>query len=192
MLYVFIRHELNLCLMPMQGILYLLAFMYMPFSTYPRRVSFRLKFHFHFICSYLTGPSPKNCIFGGQWVPISLHVSVPLSFCPSLLSVCHVIALKSNLSWNLGMLYELYFKNECVIIHVPVNNFFTFIFSSTPAGKRFLQLQQQVEVLQEENFKLETGKTRIILMVCEFDVKLNHTNNYRWQDFLKFYLFGFI
>lgn len=73
------------------------------------------------------------------------------------------------------MLYELYFKNECVIIHVY--NFFTFIFSSTPAGKRFLQLQQQVEVLQEENFKLETGKTRIILIVCEFDVKLNHTNN---------------
>lgn len=88
------------------------------------------------------------------------------------------------------MLFELYFRNECVIIHVY--NFFTFIFSSTPAGKRFLQLQQQVEVLQEENFKLETGKTRIILMVCEFDVKLNHTNNYRWQDFLKFYLFGFI
>ena len=27
---------------------------------------------------------------------------------------------------------------------------------STPAGKRFLQLQQQVDTLQEENFKLET------------------------------------
>lgn len=189
MLHVYIGHELNLCLMPMQGILYLLAFMHMPFSNYPRRVSFVLKFHFHFVCSYLTGPSPKkNAFLGGNWCPffcLYLYLSHP-----SLLSVCHVMALKSNLSWNLGMLYELYFRNECVIIHVY--NFFTFIFSSTPAGKRFLQLQQQVEVLQEENFKLETGKTRIILMVCEFDVKLNHTNNYRWQDFLKFYLFGFI
>lgn len=183
MLHVYIGHELNLCLMPMQGILYLLAFMHMPFSTYPQRVSFILQFHFHFVCSYLIGPSPRKMhFFGGG--------AMGAHFFVSLLSVCHVIALKSNLSWNLGMLYELYFKNECVIIHVY--NFFTFIFSSTPAGKRFLQLQQQVEVLQEENFKLETGKTRIILIVCEFDVKLNHTNNYRWKDFLKFYFFGFI
>eukprot|EP00105_Crassostrea_gigas_P024105 XP_011444240.1 PREDICTED: protein Hook homolog 3 isoform X1 [Crassostrea gigas] len=39
--------------------------------------------------------------------------------------------------------------------------------SSTPAGKRFLQLQQQVEVLQEENFKLETAKDD---MRIKFDV----------------------
>lgn len=63
MLHVYIGHELNLCLMPMQGILYLLAFMHMPFSNYPRRVSFVLKFHFHFVCSYLTGPSPKKMHF---------------------------------------------------------------------------------------------------------------------------------
>lgn len=39
--------------------------------------------------------------------------------------------------------------------------------SSTPAGKRFLQLQQQVDVLQEENFKLETAKDD---MRIKFDV----------------------
>lgn len=49
--------------MPMQGILYLLAFMHMPFSTYPQRVSFILQFHFHFVCSYLTGPSPRKMHF---------------------------------------------------------------------------------------------------------------------------------
>lgn len=176
--------------MPMQGILYLLAFMHMPFSTYPQRVSFILKFHFHFVCSYLTGPSPKKLHF---WGAMGAHffACICTFIILSIFVVCvSWIALKSNLSWNLGMLYELYFKNECVIIHVYI--FFTFIFSSTPAGKRFLQLQQQVEVLQEENFKLETGKTHIILMVCEFNVKLNHTNNNRWKDFLKFYLFGFI
>ncbi|XP_048759175.2 protein Hook homolog 3-like isoform X2 [Ostrea edulis] len=39
--------------------------------------------------------------------------------------------------------------------------------SSTPAGKRFLQLQQQVDALQEENFKLETSKDDIRI---KFDV----------------------
>lgn len=70
MLHVYIGHELNLCLMPMQGILYLLAFMHMPFSTYPQRVSFILQFHFHFVCSYLTGPSPKKMHF---WGAIGAH-----------------------------------------------------------------------------------------------------------------------
>lgn len=93
MLHVYIGHELNLCLMPMQGILYLLAFMHMPFSNYPRRVSFVLKFHFHFVCSYLTGPSPKKMHFGG--VPIFLLVSVPLSSIFVVCVSCDGIEIKS-------------------------------------------------------------------------------------------------
>jgi len=31
---------------------------------------------------------------------------------------------------------------------------------STPAGKRFQQLQNQLEQCQEENYKLESGKSR--------------------------------
>lgn len=95
MLHVYIGHELNLCLMPIQGILYLLAFMHMPFSNYPRRVSFVLKFHFHFVCSYLTGLSPKKCIFGGQLVPIFLLVSVPLSSIFVVCVSCEGIEIKS-------------------------------------------------------------------------------------------------
>lgn len=93
MLHVYIGHELNLCLMPIQGILYLLAFMHMPFSNYPRRVSFVLKFHFHFVCSYLTGPSPKKMHFWG--VPIFLLVSVPLSSIFVVCVSCDGIEIKS-------------------------------------------------------------------------------------------------
>lgn len=93
MLHVYIGHELNLCLMPMQGILYLLAFMHMPFSTYPQRVSFILQFHFHFVCSYLTGPSPKKMYFWG--VPIFLLVSVPLSSIFVVCVSCDGIEIKS-------------------------------------------------------------------------------------------------
>lgn len=96
MLHVYIGHELNLCLMPMQGILYLLAFMHMPFSNYPRRVSFVLKFHFHFVCSYLTGPSPKkNAFLGGNWCPFFLLVSVPFSSIFVVCVSCDGIEIKS-------------------------------------------------------------------------------------------------
>lgn len=90
MLHVYIGHELNLCLMPMQGILYLLAFMHMPFSTYPQRVSFILQFHFHFVCSYLTGPSPRKMHFfwGGGAMGAHFFVCICTFIILSIFVVC--------------------------------------------------------------------------------------------------------
>lgn len=81
--------------MPKQGILYLLAFMHMPFSNYPRRVSFVLKFHFHFVCSYLTGPCPKKMHFWGAIGAHFLLVSVPLSSIFVVCMSCDGIEIKS-------------------------------------------------------------------------------------------------
>lgn len=84
--------------------------------------------------------------------------------------MCHVIHIEIKSILKLCCaLQKLHFRNERVIIHVHVYNLITFIFFSTPAGKRFLQLQQQVEALQEENFKVETCKALINLMVYEFN-----------------------
>lgn len=84
--------------------------------------------------------------------------------------MCHVIHIEIKSILKLCCaLQKLHFRNERVIIHAHVYTLITFIFFSTPAGKRFLQLQQQVEALQEENFKLETCKTLINLMVYEFN-----------------------
>lgn len=89
MLHVYIGHELNLSLMPMQGILYLLAFMHMPFSTYPQRVSFILQFHFHFVCSYLTGPSPRKMHFlGGGAMGAHFFVCICTFIILSIFVVC--------------------------------------------------------------------------------------------------------
>jgi len=38
----------------------------------------------------------------------------------------------------------------------------TFGIFSTPAGKRYQQLLQQVEKLQEENFKIDAGRNQYI------------------------------
>nr|XP_022318582.1 protein Hook homolog 3-like [Crassostrea virginica] len=59
------------------------------------------------------------------------------------------------------------FTTENDRLQERINQAENFDDSSTPAGKRFLQLQQQVDTLQEENFKLETSKDD---MRIKFDV----------------------